>query len=85
MEIQLQQFINQHVKVVEPLMKQVNLSYWKATISGKEEDYQHYADLSLKLRQVYSNRQEFEQLKKFKASGQIHEPLLRRQLTILYN
>ncbi len=80
-----QKFIDRHVSVIEPLSREMNLSFWKASISGKKNDYERTAALELKLRQVYANREEFEQIKVFKNSGKIHDPLLQRQLTILFN
>lgn len=85
MEKRFQAFIKTHLKEVEPLMKELNLSYWEAAISGKKEDYDKYADLQLKLRKIYSNPEEFAELKEFKDSGRIKKPLLSRQLTLLYN
>lgn len=84
-EEQLQSFINQHLQKVEPLMKGLNLSYWDATASGKKADYDKYARLQLQLKKIYSNREEFSQLKGFKESGKVKDPLLARQLTLLYN
>lgn len=85
MEKALREFINRHVSVVEPLSKEMNLSFWKASVSGKKEDYDRTASLELKLRQIYANREEFVQVKSFKDSGRIHDSLLKRQLTILFN
>jgi len=84
-EEQLQSFIKQHLQRVEPLMKELNLSYWNATASGKKADYDRYAKLQLQLKKIYSNREEFAQLKGFKESGKVRDPLLARQLTLLYN
>lgn len=85
MEKAFQKFVDRHVSVVEPLSREMNLSFWKASISGKKNDYERTAALELKLRQIYANREEFDQIKVFKDSGKIHDPLLLRQLTILFN
>ena len=81
----LQQFIEHHVQIVEPLYRESNLASWQASASGKEEDYRRSAELELKLKKVYANREEFQKLKAWKESGKIKDPLLRRQLTLLYN
>jgi len=78
-------FLKQHVATVEPLYQEANLAYWEATASGKDEAYKRSADLQLKLKKVYANREEFEKIKQWKESGKIKDPLLKRQLTILYN
>ncbi len=84
-EKQLQDFITTHVKKIKPMEKAVKLANWNASISGKSEDYKKAGELELKLRQVYSNAQEFAALKEIKKSGQVKDSLLARQLTVLYN
>lgn len=84
-EMKLQAFIEDHVQEVKPLMKQANLAYWDAAISGKPEDYNEVSKLTLKIRQVYSDEQEFAYLKELKEAGQIKSHLLARQLEVLYN
>jgi peptidyl-dipeptidase A len=84
-EKQLQDFITTHVDKIKPMEKAVKLANWNASISGKSEDYKKAGELELKLRQVYSNAQEFAALKEIKESGQVKDSLLVRQLTVLYN
>jgi len=84
-EKNLQAFIDDHVQKVQPMMKQANLAYWEAAISGKPEDYNEVSELTLEIRQVYSNEQEFAYLKQLKETGQIKNHLLARQLKALYN
>ena len=81
----LQQFIAQRVKVIEPLYRESNLANWQASASGKVEDYKRSAELELKLKEVYASREDFAKLKAWKESGKIKDPLLKRQLTILYH
>ena len=84
-EKQLQTFIDNHVAKVKPLSKENNLAYWAAATTGKEEDYDKVSELTLKLRQIYSDPNDFAMLKEMKASGEIKNPLLKRQLDLLYN
>jgi peptidyl-dipeptidase A len=85
MEAQLIDFIKKHDSLTVNLSKEVNLASWNAAISGKEEDYAKTEDLSIKLTSVYANPASFATLKAIKASGQIKDKLLNRQLTVLYN
>jgi len=39
----------------------------------------------VEINKIYSNKEEFEQLKKWKESSSITEPILQRQLILLYN
>ena len=84
-EKQLKTFIRSHVEKIKPIEKEAALAYWNASITGKEEDYEKSGALELKLRQIYSNSDDFNTLKEYKESGQIKNPLLARQLDVLYN
>ncbi len=85
MEQQLADFIKQHDSLTVNLSKEVNLAYWDAAITGKDEDYAKVEALSVKLTNVYANPASFATLKTIKASDQIKDKLLNRQLTVLYN
>jgi hypothetical protein len=83
-ERDLQKFIDSHVKLITPLQKQAQLAYWEATQWGKREDYDRYADLSLAISLIHSNKDDFAKLQGFKQKGNIKDPLLGRQLELLY-
>jgi peptidyl-dipeptidase A len=84
-ETQLKDFIAARVEKIKSLEKQANLASWEAAATGDPNAYDRSSELTLQLRQVYSNPQEFALLKGFKESGRIADPLLARQLTVLYN
>lgn len=84
-EEKLETFINKHVAKVKPLSKKNNLAYWAAATSGKEKDYEKVSKLTLKIRKIYSNPKDFAMLKEMKASGEIKDETLVRQLDLLYN
>jgi peptidyl-dipeptidase A len=60
-------------------------TYFKASISGAEADYTKYAELELAYTKIYTNKEEFEFLKKVKNSGEIKDEILLRELDVLYN
>lgn len=84
MEMQVKNFIEQHVKIVKSLYKDYSLAYWEASIKGKEEDFAKAADYQYKLEKIYTNKDEYKQIKKWNESGQIKDPILKRQLQVLY-
>ncbi len=84
-ESQLKDFITAHVERVKPLEKQVNLAWWEAAITGDPNAYERSSELTLQIRRIYSDPKEFALLKELKESGQVKDPLLARQLTVLYN
>lgn len=82
---ELRGFIAQYEKTVKPLSKDAALAYFDATISGKEEDYQRAADLEVQLSKVYANKEDFALLKRIRESNAIDDPMLARELDVLYN
>jgi peptidyl-dipeptidase A len=84
-EKELQTFIDSHVEKMKPLSKEANLAYWDAATTGKEEDYDKVSELTLKIRQIYSNPEDFATLREMRASGEIKNDILARQLELLYN
>lgn len=83
-EGRLQKFITTHVAQVEPLTTYTNLTYWNASTTGNQQDYDKLRQLQIEIRQIYSNPQEFALLKDIRGSGQVKDPRLRRQLDKLY-
>ena len=83
-EKKVQEFITKHVDKIAPKMKEANLAYWSAA-NGKPEDFKKYAELDLEIRKIQSNPQEFALLKEFKSNEQIKDPVLKRQVDLLYN
>lgn len=68
-----------------PLYKETTLASWNANISGKDEDYKLSADKEFELNKMFSDKSDFEKLKKFKESGAITDTLKSRELLLLYN
>ena len=85
MELHFNRFINTHLEKVKPLMKEMNTSYWNASISGEKENFAKYTALEVEWRTIYSDTNDFAQLKKIKESDHIKNPTLKRQLDLLYN
>jgi peptidyl-dipeptidase A len=84
-EKQMEEFIQTHVEKIKPMEKQVNLAYWDAANSGKEADYDKVSALTLEIRRLYSDPCDFAFIKEAKESGQVKDPLLARQMDVLYN
>ncbi|MBN2183475.1 MAG: M2 family metallopeptidase [Sedimentisphaerales bacterium] len=84
-EIQMQEFIQTHVEKIKPMVKEAGLASWDAANSGKEADYDKVSVLTLELRRVYSDPDDFAVIKEAKESGQVKNPLLARQVDVLYN
>jgi peptidyl-dipeptidase A len=81
----LKEFLKSHLETVIPLMKQSNLAYWNAAVTGEDSLYNQYSQLELKIRKIYSDTADYAYLKALKNSGEIKNPLLARQLKLLLN
>src|SRR3989304_4980460 len=79
-EKRLQNFITDHVAVIDPFTTETNLAYWDASTTGKPEDYDKLSKLQLEIRRVYSDQNDFALLKEIKESGAVANANLARQL-----
>ncbi|NTW31761.1 MAG: M2 family metallopeptidase [Bacteroidetes bacterium] len=82
---EFEKFIKSYEEKIIPLLKKSSLASWNANISGKEEDYKISADIDFQISKIFSNKEDYEKLKKFKESKAIKDPLLCRQLILLSN
>ena len=83
-EKKLASFIDSHIKQLEPLHDKYAQLYWDAATTGKEEKYKELSSVDLQIRKLYQNPKEYKFLKSLKASGQIRDARLSRQLDKLY-
>ena len=84
-EEELKKFIDGHLKIVKPISKNLNLASWNANATGEKKYYDEMGALELQLRKIYSNKEDFEKLKDIKENGNIQDPMLKRELTLIYN
>jgi peptidyl-dipeptidase A len=84
-EGRLRDFIASHVKQIEPKITANNIAEWNANASGEKRYYDESAALDLEIKRIRSNKTEFAFLKQLKEGNTIHDSLLQRQLTFLYN
>ena len=76
--------VKQITQKAAPLEKESNLAYWKATTTGDKASYEKVEKLEVAMRQLYSNKDQYELLKKARDFG-LRDPLLARQVTLLLN
>jgi peptidyl-dipeptidase A len=84
MEAELSEFLTNHESIVKPLAIGYSKYWYEASVSGNDSLYNLAADFSVRLTKVYTNKSDFEKIKKYKSSGLIKDSLLTRQLDILY-
>lgn len=83
-EAELEKFIAGHVARVSALERENNKALWKATTTGDKDAYREMSRTELAIRKVYADPESFAFLQRVRKSGKVDDPLLARQLEILY-
>jgi hypothetical protein len=83
-EMEFGMFVEKHVERVAPLKKEGAIAYWKAAVSGAEEDFKRYSDIRFEMERIYSDKASFDLVGQARDSGKLKDPLLRRMADILY-
>ncbi len=78
-----QAFIARYEKEIRPLEITLNLAWWKANTTGKDEDFAAKVEAQNVYDAALTNREHFAELKQLK-EAKIADPLLARQIDILY-
>ena len=84
-ETELKKLLTKIENEIQPLAKETNLAMWDGSISGNEADFARSSQAQEKLIAYLSNKEIFNQLKNYKESGKIKDPVLARQLDVVYN
>ncbi len=79
------QFVEEYYSKIDSLSSEANKKYFDASISGSDDDYKKSAELQLEISKIYSNKNTFEQLQKFKKSNNITDSIQKRELELIYN
>ena len=81
-------FIRYYETTVRPLEIEAAQLFWNANVSGKQSDFEKKQAAEEKLNETLSNPEKFAELKAvregYKKSGVAPDPLLKRQIEILY-
>jgi peptidyl-dipeptidase A len=78
-----QRFIKAHEETVRPRERAAALAWWKANLSGKDEDFAAKEEAQNRLDAALTDRERFTELEALKVE-KIDEPVLARQLDVLY-
>ena len=79
-----QKFISDYESKVEILMTKHNQAEWDAYTTGKQEFYDASTDYSLQVDAVHQNHDHYLYLKNLLDENIISDPILKRQLEILF-
>jgi len=84
-EMKLNTLIDNIEQISAPVSAKAEAAYWRGATTGNPEDFKLNAESNMELASIFSDKNTFEQLKKYKDGRSIKNPLLKRQLTVLYN
>ena len=84
-ESRFREFIDHHLKQVEPKLTAMNIAEWNANATGEKKYYDENAALDLEVKKIRSNKTDFAFLKDLRDRNAIHDSLLQRELILLYN
>jgi peptidyl-dipeptidase A len=76
-------FVRAHEQTIRPLEIAVGQGWWTANITGKDADFAAKIEAENRLNDALSNPDRFAELKKIHG-GQIDDPLLARQINVLF-
>jgi len=85
MEREFMSFLEEYESQVIPLSRECNLAYFEATTTGDDALYKKWEELEIRLSKLHTDREKFNHLVKIRNSNEIKNPILRRQIEILYN
>jgi len=85
MENRMKAFIASYESKAIPLYKEAALASWNANVTGSNEDFSKSEKASFEYAKLFTDKDAFAELKEIKESGALQDPLLTRQLELLYN
>ena len=85
MENRMKEFISAYETKAIPLYRESALASWEANISGTDSAWAASEKASFEFAKIFTDAKAFAELKALKESGLVKEPLLARQLELLYN
>jgi peptidyl-dipeptidase A len=85
MENRMKDFIVSYEKMIIPLYKESALSSWDANVTGTDDAWARSEKASLAYISYFTDKEAFAELKELKGSGMVKDPLLARQLDVIYN
>ena len=85
MENRMKSFISVYEGKAIPLYKESALASWNASITGTTEDYSKSEKASFDYAKIFTDKNAFSELRMIKESKSMKDPLLIRQLELLYD
>ena len=79
-------YIERHEALIAPLHKDYNEKFWKLSLAGNNEEFEKaLIEAKQKYLDVYNNRDEFQQLRQWKAAGLQLDELTAREFKLIFD
>jgi peptidyl-dipeptidase A len=85
MENRMKKFVSTYESKAIPLYRESALASWNANITGTDADFAKSEKASFEFAKLYTDSVAFAELKKIRESGSVTDPILARQMDLLYN
>jgi peptidyl-dipeptidase A len=85
MERRMKKFVSYYEAKAIPLWKEAALTSWNANISGTDSDWALSEKAEFKLAKLFTDSKAFSELKTIKESKAVADPVLARELDLLYD
>lgn len=82
-EPEARELLNGVVRQLAELARAVNLAHWAASTTGSPESQEQASQAETRLRMFLSSRSRYQRIVELLASGELRDPLIRRQLELL--
>ena len=84
MENRLKRFITTHEEKAVPLYRDMSLTSWDANVTGTQEAWKKSEEASFAYAKIFTDPVSFGELKQIRESGSVSDPILARELELLY-
>src|SRR5215471_9279706 len=85
MSSEISNYIDHHTAVITPLHKDYSLKFWHLSLTGNEQLEKELVEAKERYVKVYNNREEFEQIRKWRSSSVALDEIQARQLTLIHD
>jgi peptidyl-dipeptidase A len=82
-ESEARAFVEEHTAVLAPLLRESHLASWNAAVGEGDDAEERSARARAAVKHLYSDPERSARVRAWLASGEIHDPLLLRQLVLL--
>src|SRR5260370_4920245 len=77
-------FVDAHEAKIRALEHAASVAWWNANVTGKDEDFEKKVEAQNRIDEALADRDRFRELKEIKESGQVDDPIVTREINVLY-